>query len=163
MKEPLAWYIAGPLIGLVIPVLLILRGKQFGISSTYRFWGSYVLPRLSYFDYSRKSDLWQVQLTIGIFLSGILTGFFGQEVKLDEVTSKLHYEKVALTIYESKNWIQFLFGGILIGFGSRYANGCTAGHCIMGVSQLSLSSMIVTICFFVGGLLGSQFIIPLIF
>jgi uncharacterized membrane protein YedE/YeeE len=68
-----------------------------------------------------------------------------------------------MNIYDVKNGLQFFLGGILVGFGARYANGCSAGHCIMGVSQFATSSILATVSFFIGGLIGSFFINPLIF
>ena len=59
----------------------------------------------------------------------------------------------------------FLFiilGGFLVGFGTRYANGCTSGHAIMGMSLLSIGSLMAVIGFFIGGLLITHFILPLI-
>ncbi len=163
MNTPLAWYFAGPLIGLMVPILLILREKQLGISSSYRFVGATLLPKLKYFNYSKNQDRWQIHFALGLVLSGFAAfQLFGA---FDEVVIQpiLDYEKAAVTIYDVKNGLQFFLGGILVGFGARYANGCTAGHCIMGVSQFATSSIIATISFFVGGLIGSLFINPILF
>jgi hypothetical protein len=55
------------------------------------------------------------------------------------------------------------FGGLMVGFGSRYAGGCTSGHAISGMSNLQLPSLIAVIGFFIGGLVMTYFIMPLIF
>ena len=90
-----------------------------------------------------------------------LFGFY-DAITIDKLSPN-KYEIVAQSIYDVKNALQFFIGGILVGFGTRYANGCTAGHCIMGVSQFALSSILATIAFFVGGLIGSLFIVPAIY
>ena len=54
-------------------------------------------------------------------------------------------------------------GGFLVGFGARYAGGCTSGHAISGLSNLQLPSLIAVIGFFVGGLLMVHVLFPLIF
>ena len=163
MKEPLAWYIAGPLIGLIVPALLILREKQFGISSSYRYILSFIPTKINYFNYHREQDQWQLHFAIGLVLSALAaTQLFGFSDAFISLPIK-KYEIVAQSIYDVKNGLQFFIGGILVGFGARYANGCTAGHCIMGVSQFALSSILATIAFFVGGLIGSLLIVPAIY
>jgi len=164
MSQPLPWFIAGPLIGLIVPALLILREKQFGISSSYRFLGGVILPKLNYFSYNKDQDRWQFQFAIGLILSGFAaTQLFDVTDEVNKILPEFDYQETAKTIYSSKNILQFFLGGILVGFGSRYANGCTAGHCIMGVSQFAWSSILATVAFFIGGLLGSHIINPLIF
>ena len=161
MKEPLVpWYVAGPLIGLIVPLLLILREKQFGLSSSYRAILSRFFGRIPYCNYPYRNDQYQIQLVIGIFLSGIVAHFVFPFSSSETVTD---YGKIASSIYSIQNGLFFLFTGFLVGFGARYANGCTAGHCIMGMSQFSLSSFVSTICFFIGGLISSYFLIPILF
>jgi len=163
MKEPLAWYIAGPLIGLVVPILLILREKQFGVSSNYRFILSKITKKPSYFNYANTADGWQFSFAIGLVIVGVIYHLSGYDIngisKLDKIDTYIATNE----FYSIKNWGIFFFGGILIGFGSRWSNGCTAGHCIMGMSQLSKTSFIATIAFFIGGLIATYFIIPYLF
>ncbi len=161
MNSPfLPWYVAGPLIGLMVPTLLILREKQFGLSSSYRALLSRIFKKIPYFNYDYKLDNFQVQLIIGIFLSGLTAHFILPNESPENLSD---YGKIASTIYTVKNALFFLLSGILVGFGARYANGCTAGHCIMGVSQMSRASIISTICFFIGGLISSYLLIPIFF
>lgn len=160
METPLAWYIAGPLLGLMVPLLLILREKQFGISSSYRYLWSLALPGINYFNYDKKQDQWQFNFALGLILSGLLATQF-IDLAVSEFT--YDYQKIAHSVYElDKAWI-YLVGGIFVGFGARYANGCTAGHCIMGVSQFAKSSILATVAFFIGGLIATYFINPFIF
>ena len=61
------------------------------------------------------------------------------------------------------SWMQIavcLVGGLLVGFGTRYAGGCTSGHSIMGLAQFNLGSLFATIAFFAGGLVMTHFIFP---
>lgn len=164
MNAPLAWYIAGPLLGLTVPALLIIREKQLGISSSYRFLGAGFFSGLNYFKYDREQDRWQVHFAVGLILSGLAASqLFGISMEVNTLIPEFEYQRVATTIYTTENALQFFLGGILVGFGARYANGCTAGHCIMGVSQFAFSSILATFAFFIGGLLGTHFINPLIY
>ena len=161
MKDPLIpWYVAGPLIGLIVPTLLIFREKQFGLSSSYRAILSRFLGRVPYFNYSFKTDLYQIQLVFGVFIAGLVSHFILPNNFPEQITD---YGKIASDIYTINNAWFFLFSGMLVGFGARYANGCTAGHCIMGMSQFSLASFVSTICFFIGGLISSYLLIPILF
>lgn len=163
MKEPLAWYIAGPLIGLVVPILLILTEKQFGISSNYRYILSRFIKKPSYFNYNSTIDGWQFSFAIGLIIVGVIYHLSGYEINAISKLDKIDTYIATTEFYDLKNWSIFFFGGILIGFGARWSNGCTAGHCIMGMSQLSKSSFIATIAFFIGGLIATYFILPFLF
>src|SRR5690606_27577344 len=59
--------------------------------------------------------------------------------------------------------IILFIGGLLVGFGARYAGGCTSGHAISGLSNLQLPSLIAVIGFFIGGLIMIHLLFPLIF
>lgn len=163
MEPFLPWYIAGPLIGLIVPALLVLRQKQFGVSSSFSFILSRVLPQHNYFKSARTQSAWQFHFALGIIAAAVVSLYFYTTEAL--VINELAVEGVYLTsrIYSNENIPLFLIGGILTGFGARYANGCTAGNCIMGVAQFSLSSIIATVSFFIAGVLTAQLINPIIF
>ena len=163
MNNVLPWYIGGPLIGLIVPLLLLFRDKQFGITSSYRYIGSKNFKKLDYFNYNSEVDKWQFQFAFGLILAGIFSIYSGLFQTETYVSQSADYSIIASTIYDSTNSLFFFIGGILVGFGARYANGCTAGHCIMGVSQFSISSIVATVCFFIGGLFASYILIPLVF
>ncbi len=165
MNAPiLPWYIAGPLLGLMVPLLLILREKQLGLSSSYRYLGSVLFSKNDYFMAHRLADGWQVQFGAGIVLSAVVLFSFNiVEQPVLNVDDSTAYLQPFSTIYSLSNWWIFLLGGTLIGFGARYADGCTAGHCIMGISLLSPASLLTTVLFFVGGLLVSHLVIPYLF
>lgn len=154
MTPILPWYIAGPLIGLMVPLLLILREKQLGISSSFRWWGSLLGSKLPYFQYTRKADLWQVEFAVGLILAGFC--FVGLDVLPEGRTfDHIAYSQEYLPVIGT--------GGLLIGFGARMAGGCTAGHCIMGNAQFSLASLVSTVSFFIGGWAASNFLVPYLF
>ncbi len=163
MEPYLPWYIAGPLIGLIVPALLFLRQKQFGVSSSFSFILSHFLPKSSYFINAKTKSNWQFHFAVGILLSALASSYFIslEDLVIENVPNEIPY--LMGEIYTSDNAFLFLIGGLLIGFGARYADGCTAGNCIMGVSQFSVSSIIATVSFFIAGVLTAQFINPLLF
>lgn len=161
MENFLPWYVAGPLLGLTVPILLVLRGKQLGISSSLRYVSSLFVSKIPFFNYEQKNDLWQVHFITGVILSAIAFSYLDL-VSVPEIQSDKAYVEHIESIYQINNWLLFLIGGVFVGFGARYANGCTAGHCIMGIAQFSLSSVITTVCFFIGGLIAVHYVLPLI-
>jgi uncharacterized membrane protein YedE/YeeE len=66
-------------------------------------------------------------------------------------------------LFTLKGFFFFVIGGFLVGFGTRYAGGCTSGHAIMGISNLQMPSVIATCCFMVGGFFSANIILPLVF
>ena len=66
-------------------------------------------------------------------------------------------------LFTLKGFLLMVFGGFLVGFGTRYAGGCTSGHAITGLSQIQLPSLIAVVGFFVGGLVSTHIVLPLIF
>ncbi len=153
INDPLPWYIAGPIIGLFVPAFLLLAGKELGISSSFRHACSILLPqrtktKLTYFNYDwKKEGSWQLVFVLGLLFGGFVTqqwlGGAGIQLMPDNAGSS--WEGI-LTLF---------FGGILVGFGTRWADGCTSGHTINGISQLKLSSLIASICFVAGGVAAS--------
>lgn len=182
INEPWPWYITGPLIGLFVPLLLLIGNKAFGISSSIKHICAACLPvkNISFFNYNWKKDSWNLFLVAGIILGGIVTGLV---VDLDYSVMINEQTKADLTALGFSNFNGFLpeklfswdslnsiggfiiliGGGFLVGFGTRYANGCTSGHAIMGMSLLSVGSLVAVIGFFLGGLLMTHILFPLIF
>ena len=158
LLEPWPWYVSGPLIGLTVPVLLLLTGKNFGVSSSLRHIGAACLPH-SKLPYLSKDYSWRNHTRSLIFVLGVVIGGFIGNFLLSTEPGNF------LPPFSMSIWGVFgLFvGGILIGFGTRYAGGCTSGHTIMGISALNLSSLVATIFFFVGGLISTWFILPFFF
>lgn len=155
--EPWPWYITGPLIGLSVPLLLLLTGNNLGISGSLRHIGAACAPR-SKLPYLSKNYNWRDHIWNLIFVFGILLGgFIGNFILSTEPSFFLPAS------FQSIGGVALLFGGgILIGFGTRYADGCTSGHTIMGLSALNWPSLVASIFFFVGGIISTWLILPLL-
>ncbi|MFY7845391.1 YeeE/YedE family protein [Chryseobacterium gambrini] len=180
IKEPWPWYIAGPLIGLTVPALLILGNKSFGISSSLRHICAACIPaNIGFFKYDWKKELWNLFFVFGIFLGGIIASQFLMNTEEITVNQNLKTELAAYGITDYSNlvptqlmnftslftvrgFVMMVVGGFLVGFGTRYAGGCTSGHAIMGLSNLQGASLIATICFMAGGFLMANVILPII-
>ena len=181
MLNPLPWFIAGPLIA-VIMFLLLRLGKTFGMSSNLRTICTMSgAGRFStFFKTNWRENMWSLVVLIGVVFGGI---FAFQVLKvespqinedvvnqlkaygLDSVNSSyLPTELFSLDqILTLKGFALILIAGFLVGFGARYAGGCTSGHAIMGLSNLQRPSLFAVIGFFVGGLIMVHLIFPLIF
>ncbi|MCE2739978.1 MAG: YeeE/YedE family protein [Sphingobacteriales bacterium] len=181
LKQPWPWYISGPIIGISIPLLLIFGNKILGISSSFRHTCAAVAPfNIQFLKYNWKSEIWNMFFVLGIFIGGFVGGVLlnnGEAVKISEATIS-DIKSLGINSFDGLipsdvfNWNTLLsvkgvfimvFGGIMIGFGSRYAGGCTSGHAIMGISNLQWPSLIAVIFFFIGGLLMTHFIAPFIY
>ena len=176
--KPWPWYVSGPLIGLMVPLLLLMGNKLFGISSSLRHICAACLPaKIPYFQYDWKREIWNLFFVAGIMLGGLLVSAFLSNPHPVAVTPKLAIELQEYgisnfsgtvpveifnwsTILSPKGFIMIVVGGFLVGFGTRYAGGCTSGHAIMGLSNLQWPSLIATISFMVGGFLVANFILP---
>jgi hypothetical protein len=174
------WYVAGPLIGLFVPALLILDNRVFGVSSNLRHLCSAVLPsRLDYFRYDwKRTGLWNLLFAAGILLGGFLACHWGrpQSVAISDET-RLALTKLGIhdfsglaprqlftwsALLSLKGLASVIVGGFLVGFGTAYAGGCTSGHAISGLANLQLPSLIAVAGFFAGGLIATHFLLPLI-
>ena len=175
------WYISGLLIGAVM-LSLILFGKNFGMSSNLRTMCSAMGAgkTAEFFNFDWKTQRWNLTVVLGAMLGGfIATHYLSdgsgvnlnpqtvvelRQMNIDEPQGKLLPD--ALTSPEAlqspKILAILLIGGILVGFGTRYAGGCTSGHAISGLSNLQLPSLIAVIGFFIGGLIMSWLLLPLI-
>lgn len=181
IKEPWPWYVAGPLIGLFVPLLLIFGNKNFGISSSLRHICAMCAPlNIKYFKYDWKSEQWSLFYVIGIMIGGFLASQYLMGGGKVDISTQTVQDLTALGVTDFSSYLPsdifswnkllsikgFVFmgiGGILVGFGTRYANGCTSGHSISGLSNLQFSSLVATISFFVGGLIMTHFLLPFIF
>ncbi len=180
LKQPWPWYIAGPLIGLTVPVLLLIGNKSFGISSALRHICAACLPaRIPFFQYDWKKEIWNLFFVAGIFLGGLVAMQWfnnGEPIAVAEpLAIELRQQGIAQYsglvpadifswqhLFTLRGFLVMVGGGFLVGFGSRYAGGCTSGHAIMGLSNLQWPSLIATISFMVGGLIMAHLILPYI-
>lgn len=180
LKQPWPWYVAGPLIGLMVPALLLLGNKSLGISSSLRHICAACVPaRIPFFQYDWKKETWNLFFVAGILLGGIIVANFLQNPEPVKVNPALvnELENYGITNFQGMvpveifNWnnlltpsglVMMVIGGFLVGFGTRYAGGCTSGHSIMGLANLQLPSLVATICFMIGGFLAANLLIPII-
>ena len=176
------WAVAGFLIGMVM-LTLNYFGKVFGMSSNLRSLCSMtgIGKRVSFFDWDWKSQRWNLAVVLGAMLGGYVAVHYLSDVSnvainpktiaqletmgIDAPNGKLLPDALfSNDVFQSPKIILILIlGGVLIGFGSRYAGGCTSGHAISGMSNLQLPSLKAVIGFFIGGLIMAHFILPLIF
>lgn len=180
--QPWPWYVSGPLIAGIM-FLLLFGGKNFGMSSNLRTLCSLggAGKKAEYFNFDWRSQRWNLVVALGAVIGGFLAASFlspdpAVNIAADTVANleQLGFESAgeaylpdelfaseALT--DPKSLGLLLLGGLLIGFGARYAGGCTSGHAISGLSNLQLPSLIAVIGFFIGGLVMVHLLFPLIF
>lgn len=178
ISNPLPWYVAGPLIGLFVPALLIVGNALFGVSSSLRHVCAAIVPgKVEYFQYDwKRAGLWNLLFVLGILLGGFLAAHWGgpQNVVVSEATRQdlaklgihdfsglapreLFHWSALLTL---RGFVLVIVGGFLVGLGTAYAGGCPSGHAISGLADLQLPSLIAVIGFFAGGLIATYFILP---
>lgn len=176
------WSISGFLIGMVL-LLLTYFGKNFGMSSNLRSFCAMtgVGKRVSFFNWDWQSQRWNLTVVLGAMIGGYVAVHFlsnPNNVSINNDTI-LQLTKMGIdapngnlapklmfgnnVFYSPKMMTILLFGGLLIGFGSRYAGGCTSGHAISGLSNLQMPSLKAVIGFFLGGLVMAHFIFPHLF
>jgi len=180
LYKPWPWYLAGPIIGLTVPALLWMGNKRLGISSTLRHICAACLPaKIPLFSYDWKKEVWSLFFAGGLFIGGVIGGLILSNPKPVAISTKtVEYfstfgisKQIGLMPTELYNWQDLLslkgfllmvVGGFLVGFGTRYAQGCTSGHGILGLSALQWPSLVATASFFAGGILFSHFVLPYI-
>lgn len=181
IRQPWPWYVAGPLIGLVVPLLLLLGSKQFGVSENLRHTCAACMPgKVEFFQYDWKQNgLWNLMFIGGTVIGGFLAGWYLNNPEPIDLSHQTIADLRALGVYDYSgmmpsdlfNWaglaslegnIIMVVGGFLVGFGARYAGGCTSGHAISGLADLQTASLLAVIGFFIGGLIITHFIYPLI-
>lgn len=179
VSEPWPWYVSGPLIALIM-FFLLLFGQRFGLSSNFKTMCSMVGggKNCDYFDFDWKKDKWNLVFVLGAIIGGFISHFYlGAEepIALNPTTvSELNslgiknagesYLPAEIFSWDAllsvKGFIMVILGGFLVGFGTRYADGCTSGHAISGLSNFQKSSFVAVIGFFIGGLTITYFVLP---
>lgn len=181
ISQPWPWYVSGTAIAFIMALLLIY-GKSFGFSSNLRTMCTIMGAgkRVKFFDFDWRTQKWNLYFLIGSILGGFIASTWLNSDAPLQLSSATTAEIEALGIHfdgglnpaqlfgieavsSIKGILILLIGGILVGFGTRYAGGCTSGHAISGLSNLQVPSLIAVIGFFVGGLVMTHFLLPLIF
>ncbi len=180
--EPWPWYISGPMIAFIM-FLLIMVGKNFGMSSNLRTMCTICGAgnKADFFKFDWKFQKWNLVVVLGAIIGGFIGSQFlsnDSTVAINPATisnlKSLGFESAGTaylptelfdisSLLSIKNILLLTIGGVLVGFGARYAGGCTSGHAISGLSNLQLPSLIAVVGFFIGGLIMINFLFPLIF
>lgn len=180
--EPWPWFVSGPLIAFIM-FLLIMVGKKFGMSSNLRTMCTIcgADKTTDFFKFDWKAQRWNLVVVLGAIIGGFIGSYWlSTDIAVainPETISDLNtlgfesagkaylptelFDTAALT--DLKSLVLLSIGGLLVGFGARYADGCTSGHAISGLSNLQLPSLIAVIGFFIGGLVMIHLIFPLLF
>jgi uncharacterized membrane protein YedE/YeeE len=180
LYKPWPWYIAGPIIGLSVPALLLLGNKQLGVSSTLRQICAGCFPAgIPFLQYDWKRDSWNLFFVGGILIGGFIGGYLFanpdptaisagaasilRDQGINDFKGMLPEEIFAWpAVLSWKGFAVMIAGGFLVGVGTRYARGCTSGHGILGLSALQWPSLAATASFFLGGILFTHLVLPLI-
>lgn len=181
IKQTWSWWFSGAFIAGIM-FLLLFFGQSFGFSSNLRTMCSAAGcgKSVKFFDFNWRSQIWNLIFLVGAILGGFITSQFLStnetiaisndtiadlaKLGLSAPTSMQPPELFSLdAVLTLKGFLILAIGGLFVGFGSRYAGGCTSGHAISGLSDLQLPSLIAVIGFFIGGLAMTFLIIPLIF
>lgn len=150
-------WVSGILIGLMVPAMYLIIGRGFGVSQSLQHLGAACLPKAK-IDYLRLHD-WRSHRWNLVFIGGIVIGCFlgAQFLTTDPL------EVLPAAANTGGGVLRLGFGGLLVGFGARYAGGCTSGHTITGISNLNLPSVIASASFFAGGTIATWGLTFLIF
>jgi len=181
LSQPWPWYVSGPMISLVM-LLLLWAGGQFGVSGTLRSVCAIggAGKSVKFFDYDWKSQIWNLVFVAGAVVGGFIAHHWlanpeplalSQATIADLKNFDIEFDgglmPMQLFSWSSlatlKGFFVIVVGGFLVGFGTRYAGGCTSGHAISGLSNLQVPSLIAVIGFFIGGLIMTFLLFPLIF
>lgn len=181
LSQPWPWYVAGPLVSLTMFSMLYF-GKSFGLSTTFStvctIGGAGKIS--NFFDIDWKKQVWNLVFVAGIIIGGFIASTWMQQpepitlaqdtvVKLQELGIQEPGESYLpgeifswQRLFTLPGFVLLVIGGFLGGFGARYAGGCTSGHVISGLSNLQFPSFIAVTGFFIGGLLATYIVFPLI-
>lgn len=180
--QPWPWYVSGPCIAIIM-FLLLYFGKTFGMSSNLRTLCAIggAGKKVEFFKFDWKSQKWNLVVVLGAILGGFIAHhYLSNPINIDlslntvEDLKALGFDNVGKSLLPQElfSWDAVLslkglsiliIGGFLVGFGTRYAGGCTSGHGITGLSSLQLPSLIAVIGFFIGGLIMTHLIYPILF
>jgi uncharacterized membrane protein YedE/YeeE len=179
LTQPWTWWFSGVMI-VSIMFFLLYFGQSFGFSSNLKTICSAVGlgKKVAFFDFNWKTEIWNLLFLIGAMIGGFIAHQYlssGTAVIISEATIKdlatigiaapIAAQPMELfsleALFTLKGFLILALGGFMVGFGSRYAGGCTSGHAISGLSNLQLPSLLAVVGFFAGGLIMTHFLLPL--
>jgi len=182
ITQPWAWYVAGPIIAIIM-FLLFYFGERFGVSSNLETFcsiggaGKFV----DYFKIDWKQNSWNLVFVAGAIAGGFISAQWLSPSDVVAINPQTIQDLADIgisnagatylpdeifsvdTMLSVKGFAILLIAGVMVGFGARWAGGCTSGHAIVGLSNLELPSLISVVGFFLGGLVMTWIILPLIF
>lgn len=180
LSRPWPWWLTGLLIGLTVPLLLYSGNKKFGISAVLRHFCTICAPAgIPFFQYEWRKEAWNLFFALGIILGGFVAVTFLGNPNPVEIHPDLARDMAAVGVAPEgamvpsslfslgglltlRGFVLMIVGGFLVGFGTRWAGGCTSGHAIMGLSTLQWPSLVATVCFMIGGFIMANLILPFI-
>jgi uncharacterized protein len=181
LLKPWPWYVTGPLVGLVAVALLAIGNKPFGVSANLRHVCAATFPaRVAFFRYDwRRAGLWNLVFVAGVIAGGFVGGVLLSNPDPVAITPQARAALAALGIRDFtglvprqlfnwhvllsvRGWLMLVGGGALVGFGTSWAGGCTAGHGISGLADLQPASLIAVVSFFAAGAVASSLLLPLL-
>jgi uncharacterized protein len=181
ITQPWSWWFSGLIIASIMFILLFF-GKSFGFSSNLRTICTIAGAgnKVKFFDFNWKSQAWNLMFLTGAIIGGFIAKQFlsnGEAVQISSATieslaqfgfaSPDSFQPNEIfswdAVFSVKGFLVLALGGIMVGFGARYAGGCTSGHAISGLSDLQIPSLIAVVGFFLGGLIMTFLLFPIIF
>jgi len=183
VRQPWHWAFSGAMIAFVL-FLMTWMGRSFGVSTSFK--GACTAlgagRRFEFFKMDLKDEYWRFAFVIGGLLGGVIASQFlssPDPVAISEATVEglsqlgISYPEadaqgrgfIPTSVFNFASLQGILLavaGGFLVGFGARYGDGCTSGHAISGLSHLQLPSLITVIGFFIGGLVMTHILMPLL-
>ena len=135
--------------------------------------------KIAYFNYNWREYLWRVLFVAGITFGGFVGATALKSPGMIQISGGVRQILASFNVTDYSalvplnlfSWASLLtlrgftlvvVGGFLVGFGTRYADGCTSGHTIHGISNFHRSSIIASLCFFAGGLFTTYVVLPLL-
>ena len=186
VSQPWHWAVSGIVIAATM-ALLLWFGKRMGVSSSWRAMCSIsgAGKKISFFNYDWKQHAWQLVFSAGTIAGGFIAfNFLSSPAPVHVSQATVEFVKTMgvdaprtmeegagfvpmevfnfETLFSLKGILIFVLGGFLIGFGARWAGGCTSGHAISGLSNLQWPSLLAVVGFFIGGMLMSNWLLPYI-
>jgi len=151
-------YIVGIGIGILSWLTFLISKKPIGCSTAFArtsgmieklFRGKKVEQKLYYKEVEPVVD-WEWMLVLGVVIGALISALLSGDFRWQWVPSRW-----AATFGTAvfPRVIVAITGGICLGFGARWAGGCTSGHGISGTLQLAVSSWVAAISFFIGGII----------
>lgn len=158
LPHPLPWYIAGPLIGLTVPALLLIGNKAFGVSSNFRHMCAAVAPcGLEFFSHDwKRTGLWNLVFLAGVFAGAALAWTVAPPPHALAPSDIFSFASLTTV----RGFVSVVVGGFCVGFGTAWAGGCTSGHAIAGLADRQAASLVAVCGFFAGGLAVTYLVLP---